>query len=311
MYKNLNAQTLGISGRQSDLIELAMTYGFQGLDIDAVDLQRRASRSDFQKASRFLMSSGMRVSGFDVPCDLDADDVAFEEALKVTQAVVAVAGMAKARAGYLRIPSATNRAPFPQYFEWIKSRLDRLSGVFAENQVLLGLYFSTFAEDRNDRQYPFIQDVNGSLALLQSCESKSIGLLIDTYHWTVGKGSWELLSSLSASQVAGLNIADLAHLPDIKDSTASLKLISGSHGTVDNIRFAKTLADKGYDGPITSSPSSVNLGAITRDSIVAKAQDVLDSTLSAAGIQTQTRRPEIIAAQARSAPEMSNLEEFQ
>jgi hypothetical protein len=55
----------------------------------------------------------------------------------------------------------------------------------------------------------------------------------------------------------------------------------------------------------------VNLGAITRDSIVAKAQDVLDSTLSAAGIQTQTRRPEIIAAQARSAPEMSNLDGFQ
>ncbi|MFM7928992.1 MAG: sugar phosphate isomerase/epimerase, partial [Pirellula sp.] len=72
MYKNLNAQTLGISGRQSDLIELAMTYGFQGLDIDAVDLQRRALRTDFERASRFLMSSGLRVTGFDVPCDLDA-----------------------------------------------------------------------------------------------------------------------------------------------------------------------------------------------------------------------------------------------
>jgi chitinase len=39
MYKNLNASSFGISGRQSDLIELAMTYGFQGIDIDAVDLQ--------------------------------------------------------------------------------------------------------------------------------------------------------------------------------------------------------------------------------------------------------------------------------
>lgn len=311
MYKNLNAQTLGISGRQSDLIELAMTYGFQGLDIDAVDLQRRASRTDFERASRFLMSSGLRISGFDVPCDLDSDDSAFEQALKDTHAVVTIAGMAKARAAYLRIPSATNRAPFPQYFEWIKSRLDRLASIFAENKVILGLYFSTYAEDRNERQYPFIQDVNGALALLQSCDSKSVGLLIDTFHWTVGKGTWEQLSSLNVPLVAGLNIADLSTVPDIKDSTAALKLIAGTHGTVDNVRFAKILAEKGYDGPVTSSPSSLNLGTITRDSIVSRAQDVLDSTLSSAGIQTQTRRPEIIAAQARSAPELTNLDDLQ
>jgi sugar phosphate isomerase/epimerase len=311
MYKNLNAETLGISGRQSDLIELAMTYGFQGLDIDAVDLQRRASRTDFDRASRFLMSSGLRISGFDVPCDLDADDALFEQSLKDTHAVVTVAGLAKARAAYLKSPSATNRAPFPQYFEWIKSRLDRLTSIFAENNVILGLHFSTYAEDRNDRQYPFIQDVSGALALLQSCNSKSIGLLIDTYHWTVGKGTWEQLSSLNAPLVAGLNIADVSQVPDIKDSTPALKLVSGTHGTVDNVRFAKILGDNGYDGPVSSSPSSLNLGTITRDSIVSRAQDVLDATLQSAGIQTLTRRPEIIAAQARSAPEITTLNDLQ
>jgi chitinase len=41
MYKNLNATVLGVSGRQSELIELAMTYGFRGLDIDIVDLVKR------------------------------------------------------------------------------------------------------------------------------------------------------------------------------------------------------------------------------------------------------------------------------
>ena len=38
MYKNLNSWTLGISGRQSELIELALTYGFRGLDIDIHDM---------------------------------------------------------------------------------------------------------------------------------------------------------------------------------------------------------------------------------------------------------------------------------
>jgi sugar phosphate isomerase/epimerase len=310
MYKNLNARALGISGRQSDLIEIAMTYGFQGLDIDAVDLQRRTARTDFDRASRFLTSSGMKVSAFDVPCDLDSDDKEFDASLKDVEAVVSVAGKVKARAGILAIPAGTNRASFPQYFEFVRARIQRLASIFESNHVLLGLSMSTFEDCRADRQFSFIHDVDGALALVQACQSNSVGILVDTFHWTVGKGTWEQLASLQGHKVAGLNIADVATVPDIKESKDSLKLIAGSTGTIDNARFASTLAANGYDGPITSSPSPSNLGSITRDSIVSKAQDVLDATLSAANLSTQTRRPEWIAAQASSAPEISSLEDL-
>jgi len=310
MYKNLDAQVLGISGRQSDLIELAMTYGFQGLKIDGVDLQRRIARTDFEKASRFLLSSGMRVSGFNVPCDLDAPEKDFDESLKEVEAVVHVAGLVHARAGFLLIPPATDRAPFPQYFEFVKGRIDRLAEVFSKHNVLLGLRLSTFLEDRKDFKYAFVQDVGGALALMQACQSKATGFVVDTYHWTVGKGTWEQLTSLSADRVASLDIADVQVVPEVKDSTESLKLIAGTAGTIDNSRFARILDTNGYDGPITSSPSSTNLGSITRDTIVAKAQDILDSTLTAAGLATQTRRPEWIAAQASNSREISSLEDL-
>lgn len=310
MYKNLNARALGISGRQSDLIEIAMTYGFQGLDIDAVDLQRRTERTDFDRASRFLASSGMKVSGFDVPCNLDSDDKEFEASLKDVEAVVGVAGKVKARAGILAIPASTNLAPFPQYFEYVRARLQRLATIFESHQVLLGLSLSTYLEDRSDRQYAFIQDVDGALALVNSCPSNYVGLLVDTYHWTVGKGTWEQLASLQGSKVAGLNIADMVAIPSLNESNDSLKFIAGTYGTVDNAQFAKILAENGYDGPITSSPSPKNLGSITRDSIVSKAQDVLDATLAAANLSTQTRRPEWIAAQASSGPQINSIEEL-
>ena len=41
MYKNLNTEILGITGRQSEIIELALTYGFRGIEIDIADLRRR------------------------------------------------------------------------------------------------------------------------------------------------------------------------------------------------------------------------------------------------------------------------------
>ena len=34
MYRSLNIDTLGVSGRQSELIELALTYRFRGIDVD-------------------------------------------------------------------------------------------------------------------------------------------------------------------------------------------------------------------------------------------------------------------------------------
>lgn len=297
MFKNLNAQTLGISGRQSDLIELAMTYGFQGLDIDALDLERRTSRTDFERATRFLLSSKMKVSGFDVPCDLDADDSEFEKAIGIVESVVKVAGKVKARAGYLVIPPATNKAPFPQFFELMKTRIVRLAKIFEENGVLLGLSLTTFQEDREGKQYPFIQDVNGALALIGACASKSVGFVVDTYHWTAGQGTFEQLATLPPAQVAGLNIADIAESVDVKNSSRVMKLPAGTCGKIDNYKFVESLAYRGYDGPVTSCPDPANVGTITRDTTVSKAQDAIDAALKQAGLQTNTRKPEIVAAQ--------------
>ena len=37
MYKVLNSKGLGVAGRQNELIELALTHGFQGVEIDMTD----------------------------------------------------------------------------------------------------------------------------------------------------------------------------------------------------------------------------------------------------------------------------------
>ena len=77
MYKNLNSWTLGISGRQSELIELALTYGFRGIDIDIQDMIGRSESKGVEHATRFLLSAQklLRIGGFDLPV-VWADDEA-------------------------------------------------------------------------------------------------------------------------------------------------------------------------------------------------------------------------------------------
>ncbi len=294
MYKNLNATVLGVSGRQSELIELAMTYGFRGLDIDIVDLVKRTQRSEFEKAARYLLSAKMMVSGFETPIDLDSDDATFEKTLAQLPATIEIAGKVNARAGFLRLPAATDRLPFHEYFDVLRKRVDRIAEIFAANNVMLGLYFSTALENRENRQFKFIQDVGGFLAFFNACTNKSVGLVIDTFNWVVGGGTFEQLATIPGNRIAVLRLADAETLPTIEEASLKMRQLAGTSGVIDNVRIVSVLSKAGFDGPITAFGHASNFGGMTRDSIVAKSQDSLDNVLAGAGLPTFTRRPDMI-----------------
>ena len=46
MYRSLNVETLGVTGRQSELIELVLSYRFKGLDIDIEAFARQLNEKD-------------------------------------------------------------------------------------------------------------------------------------------------------------------------------------------------------------------------------------------------------------------------
>jgi sugar phosphate isomerase/epimerase len=294
MYKNLNATVLGVSGRQSELIELAMTYGFSGLDIDIVDLVKRTQRSEFEKAARYLLSAKMKVSGFETPIDLDADDESFAKSLAQLPLTIEIAGKAGARAGFLRLPAATDRLPFHEYFDVLRKRVDSIAEIFAKNNVMLGLYFSTATENREDRQFKFIQDVEGFLAFFKACTNSSVGLVIDSFNWVVGGGTFEQLATIPGNRIATLRLADTETLPSIADASLKMRTLAGSSGVIDNVRLVSILSKSGYDGPITAFGHASNFAGMTRDSIVAKSQDSLDNVLAGAGLPTFTRRPDMV-----------------
>ncbi len=294
MYKNLNATVLGVSGRQSELIELAMTYGFRGLDIDIVDLVKRTQRSEFEKAARYLLSAKMLVSGFETPIDLDTDDANFEKTLTQLPATIEIAGKVNARAGFLRLPAATDRLPFHEYFDVLRLRVDRIAEIFAANKVMLGLNFSTAIENRENRQFKFIQDAEGFLAFFNACTNQSVGLVIDTFNWVVGGGTFEQLATIPGKRIAVLRLADAEVLPSIADASLKMRQLAGTSGVIDNVRIVSVLSKAGFDGPITAFGHASNFGGMTRDSIVAKSQDSLDHVLAGAGLPTFTRRPDMI-----------------
>ncbi len=45
MFKNLSPPALGISGRQGEMIELALSFGFKGIDLDVAEMAESAKRT--------------------------------------------------------------------------------------------------------------------------------------------------------------------------------------------------------------------------------------------------------------------------
>ena len=110
MYKNFSPSALGITGRQSELIELALTYGFRGMDIDMSEMRRRASRSTPVEAFKYLKATDLSIGSYRLDIDLDADEETFKTQLTGLHPVADLASQWKVKHGLILVPAATDRS---------------------------------------------------------------------------------------------------------------------------------------------------------------------------------------------------------
>ena len=82
MFRNLSTVGLPLSGRPSELIELALSFGFDGMDIDIIDFQQQAEVYGAAHARRLMVSARLKSGMFQLPVHLTADDATFAEDLK-------------------------------------------------------------------------------------------------------------------------------------------------------------------------------------------------------------------------------------
>ena len=77
MFRNLSTVGLPLSGRPSELIELALSFGFDAMDIDIVDFQQQAEAFGVEHARRLMVSARLQCGSFHLPISLIGDDAAF------------------------------------------------------------------------------------------------------------------------------------------------------------------------------------------------------------------------------------------
>lgn len=273
MFLNLNAQSLGVSGRQSELIELALTYGFKGIDTDIDYLVRQTELHDFEHAARFFSSANLRIGGFDLPVRWQSDDAQFEEDLSRLSAIAEVANRVGAVGCRTVVMPASDERPYHENFEFHRQRFTRIAETLAEHSIRLGLDFLATPRHREGLQYQFIHSPDALVTLAKTVGMENVGIAVDVWQWQVAGATWEPLRELSANEIVSVRIADVPAEFDPATIADEDRLLASEGGTIDVVSIIKLLAEKGFEGPLTPYPDPSQFNGITRDSLVRQAAD--------------------------------------
>lgn len=289
MYKNFSPQGLGITGRQSELIELALTYAFRGIEVDMIDMLKRTQRTDFQDASKYLRASDIKIGGFDAGINLDADDETFTAQLGQLHPVTDVASQLKAKVATVRLPAATDRLPYHEYFDTVRGRLQQIAEVLEGKGIRLGIAFQAGKELLEKKQFPFVTNVEGFKALVKAVPSENVGYVIDTWNWRVGEGSMEQLQEIPASKIVSVRLGDVAASVELAEAKTSDRVLPTTGGAINHVALVKHLSTGGYKGPIGPTAAAAQYKGQTRETIVNKAQEAIDEILREAGLHVSPR----------------------
>lgn len=290
MFKNLDPAALGVSGHQSEIIELALTYGFAGVDLNMTEFATRARLKGIAYARRLFDSAKIRISTFPLPLEWDVDDETFQkELLKLPEYTQCAAELGCTRATAMLAPAGDAR-PYHENFEFHRHRFHDICAALEPAGVHLAIGFRAAEYRRRNQAFQFIHDLDALTLLLNMVAAPNLGLLLDVWEVVACGGSVESVRSLPPEQIVAVEVAEmLADVPLSELDDKSRLLPGADNGRVDVAAFLAVLLEMGYDGPVTVRPSRAALPSRRREVVVKQTSEALDKVWRAAGLPSTSR----------------------
>jgi sugar phosphate isomerase/epimerase len=287
MFKNLNPSALGVSGHQSEMLELALTYGFRGIDLNIVEFATRVKLRGMPYARRLIDSAKVRPGTFQLPLEWDVEDAAFAKDLeKIAQYAQVAAEIGLTRCVCTMEPAGDKR-PYHESFEFHRRRFIEICRVLEPAGIHLGVGIRAAEGLRKGRAFQFVHDIDALSLLLSMVGAPNIGMLVDVWNLHVSGASIEALRGLSLQQVVAVQLADLPADVRPADLTEQDRLLPGTTGPINSAAALMALAELGYDGPVTPIADRKNFESTRRDRIVKQAGEHLDKVWRAAGLTVE------------------------
>lgn len=282
MFKNLDAKALGLSATQSETIELALSFGFRGIDLDIADFAKEVKAYGLPKARRLIDSAKLKIGSFLLPIEWQRES-GFDDELKKLAELAALAASIGARRAVTVVAPGNDERPYHENFEFYGRRLTELGRALAQHGLKLGVGFDASAAARQGKSFEFIRDLEALLVLLSTVHSENVGLWLDVWQvWASGAPVEQACGKLTRGRIVYVSLSDAdTRLSDPRQPEA--RRLPGETGAIDSAAILTKLAELGYDGPVTPVPGG-NLSALRRDQLVKLAGEKLEAAWKASGL---------------------------
>ena len=283
MYRNLSTVGLPLSGRPSELIELALSFGFDGMDIDILDFCQQAEIYGVDHARRLMVSARLKASAMRLPVAVGGDEASFNTELERLPKILEMAAAAECSRAMVTLMAGSDEHSFKDFFELHRTRLDTLGRMVAEHGIAIGLVIQPEAEFRAGLANQFIHTYEGLVGLVASCH-EAVGAVVDSWALYLTGETPAVIGQLPPGRLVELRLSDAPADVPATDMIANQRLRPGETGVIDNVAVLKAAEAAGFDGPVTPCAARATLKGIGREKIVRQAGDQLEVLWQNAGL---------------------------
>jgi len=283
MFRNLSTIGLPLSGRQSELIELALSFGFDGMDVDIIDLAQQADVYGLAHARRLMVSARLKSGVFHLPVELAADEPVFNEQVAALAPLLEIAAAAEAPRAVARIEPASDEHPFKDFFELHRTRLHTLGDLLGRHGVTLGLTITPERAARADKAHEFIHNYEGLLGLV-AVSHERIGAVVDSWALFITGESPEVVGGFPPGRLVEVRLSDAPRGAVPAELEASQRLLVGETGVIDAAAVLARAAAAGFEGPATPWAARAAIAGRGREKVVRLAGERMEAAWKSADL---------------------------
>ena len=284
MLKNLTNDGLSNAGRQNELIELGLTHGFRGIEIDIEDMYQRAKSLGKQFACQFIKSASIQVATFSLPVDIGASDEEYAAQSEKIDTIIDLAGDVKAAVCEIDIAPASDNLPLHENFELHRKRISELADKLAAVDIAIGLRLRAASKLKEGKEFQFVQTVDELLTLNRMVGKPNVGVTVDSWDWKLAGGTPDQVNELKSEQIASVRIAEVCEDVDSTSATDQQRSLPNEDPNSLSAYIFRHLHEIGFEGPVAIAAHSDQLRGLTQDLATKRISQAYDLLLQTSGI---------------------------
>lgn len=256
MYPSLMPDLIGISAGPAESVAIAARAGFVGLDLRFNKFADEIERLDADAFADAMAAAGLRPGYCSItPQKLNVSD---EEWSREMADVPRRARLAH-QLGYCRATSVVvpfgETMGFDENLAFHAGRARQAAAALADFGIAFGMEYVSPKTRWHGMGHEFVRDLAGMRVLLEAVGEPNVGVMLDSFHWACAGETADDLRTLKPEQIVAVHVCDLLVDTPIDEQDVRFRASPGETGLVDMTTFLCTLAEIGYDGPISAEPT--------------------------------------------------------